>query len=196
MPWEKQFDETAVLEKAQRAFWESGYEGTSLATLLDAMGIQKGSFYATFSSKHDVFMAAMQKYVDERFQQLETLFTASSPLVALIQHIHSLTAEILGDDGPLGCLMANAAVEMAPKDEVVRALVQKTFDRHMGLYRKVLDSAVARGELPDCFDSLRVARALFGAVVAMRVLARAGMAPAVIHAIRDQAVSLLGEKPA
>ena len=52
MPSTKQFDVEEALDRAVDTFWEHGYQATSMCTLLAEMGIQKGSFYATFSSKH------------------------------------------------------------------------------------------------------------------------------------------------
>jgi TetR/AcrR family transcriptional regulator, transcriptional repressor for nem operon len=191
MPWEKQFDQTDVLEKAQRAFWANGYDGTPMSDLLDQMGIQKGSFYATFGSKHDVFIASLEKYIDNRFSGFDSLLTAKSPKSALVDHICAIAADALSCNGSMGCFVANAAVEMAPKDADIRSLVCKTFDRHIGLYRRILDAAVANNELPDTYDSLLVARSLFALVIGMRIIARAGMPAAVIHSIRDQAISLI-----
>jgi TetR/AcrR family transcriptional regulator, transcriptional repressor for nem operon len=192
MPWEKQFDRDAVLDKAMNAFWANGYDGTPMADLLDEMGIQKGSFYATFGSKRDVFLNSLDRFVQERFAATETMIAAPSPRQALIAHLHAIAEDALSEQGCMGCMVANAAVELAPKDDGVRAFVHKTFDRHMGLYRRVLDAAVAKGELPETFDSLHVARGLLALVLGLRVLARAGMPAAVVHSVRDQALALIG----
>ena len=40
-----------ALKRAGRLFWRRGYEKSSMTALLKAMGIQKGSFYATFGGK-------------------------------------------------------------------------------------------------------------------------------------------------
>ena len=43
MPWEKQFNVDAALEKAMRTFWARGYEATSMQDLVDCMGVNRGS---------------------------------------------------------------------------------------------------------------------------------------------------------
>ena len=62
MPWEKQFDSDAVLDKAMQAFWARGYEATSMQDLVDCMGINRGSLYATFGDKHSLFIQALRRY--------------------------------------------------------------------------------------------------------------------------------------
>ena len=50
MPWEKQFDHDEALSKAMGAFWAHGYEATSMQDLVDCMGVNRGSLYATFGA--------------------------------------------------------------------------------------------------------------------------------------------------
>ena len=63
MPWEKQFDVDAALERAGEAFWANGYEATSVRDLLNTMGIQKGSFYDTYGSKKTAYLMALRQYM-------------------------------------------------------------------------------------------------------------------------------------
>ena len=51
MPWETKFNIDNAIDQAINVFWAKGYKSTSLNDLLDAMEINKGSFYNTFGSK-------------------------------------------------------------------------------------------------------------------------------------------------
>ena len=62
MPWEKTFDTDEVLGKAMQAFWARGYEATSIQDLLDTMGLNRGSLYATFGDKRSLFIRALRHY--------------------------------------------------------------------------------------------------------------------------------------
>ena len=42
------------------AFWRRGYEGTSMADLVQALGIASARIYAAFGSKQDLFDEAVQ----------------------------------------------------------------------------------------------------------------------------------------
>ncbi len=54
MPWEKQFDTDEALAKAMHAFWARGYEATSMQDLVDCMGVNRGSLYATSAKAQPV----------------------------------------------------------------------------------------------------------------------------------------------
>ena len=62
MPWEKQFDPDTALDKAMQAFWAHGYDATSIQDLVDCMGINRGSMYATFGDKRSLFIQALNRY--------------------------------------------------------------------------------------------------------------------------------------
>ncbi len=58
----KEFNHDEVLEKAMQVFWAKGYECTSMQNLVDAMGINRGSLYATFGDKHSLHLATLDRY--------------------------------------------------------------------------------------------------------------------------------------
>ncbi len=62
----QEFNTQEALGKAMDVFWDNGYKGASLQTLLTKMGIGKGSFYATFGSKHELFLDALKLYGRKR----------------------------------------------------------------------------------------------------------------------------------
>jgi TetR/AcrR family transcriptional repressor of nem operon len=192
MPWEKQFDREEVLGRAVRAFWAKGYEATSMEALLGQMGIQKGSFYATFRSKHDVLMEALRHYNKERFNWFEKLARQYPPLEALERHFDEILEE---SKEKLGCFLMNTALELAPHDKAVKQVVRKTLEAHEGFYQKLLSKAQADGDLPPDYDTRRAATVLIGLLFGMRVLSRAGMPHSAVRTLRDEAVATLRGKP-
>jgi len=47
-------------------FWQRGYEGTSMADLTRAMGLNPSSIYAAFGDKHALFLLAVKRYMESR----------------------------------------------------------------------------------------------------------------------------------
>src|SRR5436190_2361225 len=62
------FDRTAALEDALQAFWEQGFESTSIAGLTRRLGIAPPSLYAAFGDKRALFLEVLNLYYD-RFVQ-------------------------------------------------------------------------------------------------------------------------------
>jgi len=194
MPWEKQFDKSKALDRAQDAFWEGGYEATSMAVLLKRMGIQKGSFYATFGSKRQVLLEALERYVEARSSGFGALHAAPSARAALERHLRALAEEACTSRGDRGCFMVNTALELSGRDDVVREVVQRgvrTLEQH---YFRLLESARAEGELPANVEPRRTARALLALVLGIHVLSHSATPRAVIEAVRDHAIALLGPR--
>ena len=51
---EHQQRKNEILDTAQRLFYSQGYENTSVANVIDAIGIAKGTFYHYFKSKAEL----------------------------------------------------------------------------------------------------------------------------------------------
>ena len=100
----KEFDQDIALDKAMTLFWQKGYEATSIQDLVDHMGIGRRSLYDTFNSKHDLFIAALDRYRDIA---KESILTPGEPLIspkAVIQEIfEGIVSEALVDRNRKGC---------------------------------------------------------------------------------------------
>ncbi|MFE5588533.1 helix-turn-helix domain-containing protein, partial [Kitasatospora sp. NPDC056531] len=55
----KEFDPDAALQAALELFWRRGYEATSMADLVEGLGIARASIYATFGSKRELYLRAL-----------------------------------------------------------------------------------------------------------------------------------------
>jgi len=60
----------AILETAERLFFEKGYEQTSIQDILDALSMSKGGFYHHFPSKEAIFAEICVNRVENRFSRL------------------------------------------------------------------------------------------------------------------------------
>lgn len=114
----REFAEDKALDGAINIFWKQGYGTTNMPDLLQAMGLTRGSFYAAFSDKHSVYVAALKRYEDVYLAELlEKLSTASStPISDRLMVLYNQ----IDTTGPLnqrrGCIICNAMVEFGTTD--------------------------------------------------------------------------------
>ncbi|WFF78326.1 TetR/AcrR family transcriptional regulator [Delftia tsuruhatensis] len=118
----REFDRDQALERAMLAFWRRGYEGTSMADLVQALGIASARIYAAFGSKQDLFREAVQRYEagDGGFADRAM---AQEPHVrdALARVLRDAVATYTDDAHPLGCMVVTAATNCAEENEAVAA---------------------------------------------------------------------------
>ena len=171
----KRFDPEEALDRAVDAFWLEGYEATSAEDLVQAMGINRGSLYATFGSKAELYGRALERYRARTSGQLRDALAAGGPVLpALRGALHAQAAALAQDPQRRGCLLTNACSDGAAQDPVAGAVVQDAIDET----RALLSSAIARGqeagEITRAVPADALAELVLTTMHGLRVLARAG----------------------
>lgn len=115
------FDRDTVLDRAITTFWAKGYSGASLDDLTESMGINRPSLYATFGSKHDLYLEVIDRYaVTLGCQPVAALLSEPDIEKAVAAFFEASIRCVTSKDGPRGCLIVNVAADDAEKDEQVR----------------------------------------------------------------------------
>ncbi|MEM8995035.1 MAG: TetR/AcrR family transcriptional regulator [Acidobacteriota bacterium] len=188
MPRETQFDIDETLEKAGDAFWQHGFEATSMSALLAAMGIQKGSFYNTYGSKHEVYLRSLERYAATRRQELSAAMEGRSGLEAIRTHFEIIHDECVGSSGDRGCMIINCALERAHDDAEARAIVERSLARHEALLATWIRQGQGAGEICVDLDADVAAKSLMSFVMGMRVYSRSGSGPEAVRTLADAAL--------
>lgn len=173
MPRAKEFEPQEALDAAMELFWRKGYGATSMRDLLDAMRIGRGSFYDTFSDKHALFLAALDRFEEVRTTWVVEALEGSG--LDGVEEVFRRTVEGLVRFEPRrGCLLANTAVELAPHDPEVAERISGYIRRTEEAFGGALIRAQGSGEIVPERDTGVLARFLVGSLHGLRVLARAG----------------------
>ncbi len=169
----KEFRPEEALDAAMHLFWLKGYGATSMRDLLDGMGIGRGSFYDTFGDKHALFLAALDRFEEARTGWIGETLEGSG--LDGIEEVFRRTVEGMTGSGPRrGCLLANTAVELAPRDPEVAEKISRHVRRTEEAFAGALVCAQETGEIPEERDPRALARFLVSNLHGLRVLARAG----------------------
>lgn len=112
-----EFDTEKAIDKALLLFWRKGYQATSLADLLEAMGISRSSFYAAYGDKRSLFLICLDRFVHRTEGFLQKARQKMAPLDALQFFFEDHLERPKRGKTNLGCLMVNTVLEMSNVDE-------------------------------------------------------------------------------
>ena len=175
MPRAKNYDETEVLDKATRAFWARGYEATSMNDLVEATGLHRGSLYAAYADKRDLFMESLRHfdrvYRIDFFDEIARTRTGKAAIVAAFEGVCRQAAQ---DDTPGGCLLVNTALELSPHDPAIRDFVDACLRDVEEFFFAQIEAAQRGGTVKRTTPSRQTAQALLGLFLGLRVLTRSG----------------------
>jgi AcrR family transcriptional regulator len=182
----RMFDPDEALARAMDAFWAKGYEGTSLADLVAATGLNKGSLYAAFGDKRRLYLAAIECYERVAIDAtIAALRDAADPAAAIAAVFAGVIAAVERRDRR-GCLLCNASIDQAPYDPTVERRVLSALAR----LQRALAGALRRAA-PHAPAAEIEARAshLLATYMGLRTMARAGVAAAELRAIAARALA-------
>lgn len=192
MPRPKEFNPDEAIEKAMQVFWHKGYEATSMEDLLEAMDLNRGSLYATFGDKRQLFLKVMDRYctcfVGPRF----SLFDQPGPaLPTLRRFVLGMIEGALADPQRRGCLIANTVMELAPHEKDIAGKVSQALKLGEDAFFGLLSRAKKQGELTPNKDPRTLARFLSTMMQGTIVMIKAGASAKQIRQTADTALSVL-----
>jgi TetR/AcrR family transcriptional repressor of nem operon len=187
----KEFDPDAALQRALELFWERGYEATSMADLVARLGVARASIYATFGGKHELYLKALERYLETTDPNIVTALSQPGPVLPTLRALVRSYAEQSASEDRRGCMVVNAAVELAPHDAAAARFVESSWSHLETALTSALVRAQAQGELADAKDPRAIARLLLVLLQGMRVLGRTSGGGARLRDAAAQALTLL-----
>ncbi|MEL6265272.1 MAG: TetR/AcrR family transcriptional regulator [Pseudomonadota bacterium] len=180
------FDMDAVLDIITGLFWERGYEAVSLADIMAATGLRKGSLYAAYGDKRAMYLKALARYEAAHVARTVALLRGPGPARVRLEAFLAAPIEAAyeGDDRR-GCFLCNASADLAAADEEAASLVRQGFAR----LQRALAATLA--ELAPGDDPTPRAAQLLVSYAGLQVMARIGMPRAMLAAARDLALVAL-----
>lgn len=188
----KNFDREEVLAQAMQTFLRHGYEGTSVQTLVEEMGINRGSLYDTFGDKRSLFLAAIAHYEENVIKNtFDVLNAPDADIQTIVDLFHRFVQTMAQEENCYGCLITNTAVELCPQDEEAKQLILSNFNQVVRGFKKVLNRAQKQGELDPDRDLDAIANYLTSSLQGLRVLGKVNRDPKTLKGIVDVILSVL-----
>jgi len=188
----KEFDTTLVLHKAMEVFGHYGYEGTSLQTLLDGLGIARQSLYDTYGTKKDLFIKAVRHYVNEKSSGVVAHLEGGESVKKAITEIFRTIVSVLKDEERRReCMILHSAIDQIPHDPDIAALFEQDRSRLEKAFHEALVRAQNQGEISVGKDLHVLARYLYHARYAMTQAAKLMNDPKELEEIAAVTLSVL-----
>ena len=169
----RQFDEETALDAATEHFWRHGYEATSVRDLAQAMGITGASLYNAFGDKRGLYRRALDRYIVSTFGERSGRFRALPPRPAIEFFFAEIIDSAVGDAQRKGCMVINAALELAPHDLEFREVVADVLAQIEAFFRHCVSAGQDDGSISRAQPAADLAKHLLGILVGVQVLARA-----------------------
>lgn len=168
------FDTQKALDAALLLFWRHGYEGTSLAALTKAMGINVPSLYAAFGNKETLFKKALDRYLQKPASYLPKALEQANVRRAIEMLFQGAIDMVMNPHHPDGCLLVQGALASGP----AAASIQKALGLRRAAAEKAirlrLERAIAEGDLPAHMKAGTLARYIITVLWGLSVQASGG----------------------
>lgn len=176
-----------------KLFWSQGYEATSLRALLQAMGIQRSSFYASFGDKKSLFIECLRLF-GQRTRALAALSADADrePEQVIWKFFKGTVLDVPEGRLQHGCLLVNSILELADTDEELCDLSAAQLALVQTLFEDALRQARQQGRWQVEMTPAQAALYLMTFNQGLRVQCRKRLPRDVIWATVEDALNLIG----
>lgn len=177
------FDTDKALDAALLLFWRYGYEGTSLAALTEAMGINVPSLYAAFGNKETLFKKALNRYLQNPASYLPKALEQPTARRAVEKLFRGAIDMVMNPRHPDGCMLVQGALASGPTAASVRKELSLCRAAAEAAVRRRFEHAIAEGDLPANAHAAKLARYILTVLWGLSVQAAGGATRAQLKAV-------------
>ncbi|MGC0385023.1 AcrR family transcriptional regulator [Streptomyces sp. SAI-129] len=185
----RSFDRATALEAALLAFWEHGYEATSVSDLTRVMDIGAPSLYAAFGDKRSLFEEVVQEY-GVRYGSFGDRALAEEPTAraGIERMLREAAAEYTAPGRPPGCLVIHAAANCSTAE--VEESLRERRNANIAAIERRIGTDVEAGVLPPDTDAAALARYTGAMIQGMSQQARDGASRTELEALAEIALAV------
>jgi AcrR family transcriptional regulator len=187
----REFDRDDALKRIQAAFWTRGYEGTSMADLVEATGLASARLYAAFGSKDAMFRAAVERYEREEGGFADRALVEEPTAGQALERMLRDAVDVYTSPQPRGCMVVSAATNCSSDNDAVREWLERHRKQRTRSITARLRSAVTTGELRSDTNAQALGDAFAALLHGLSVQARDGVPRRRLLALIDPAMTML-----
>ena len=171
----RSFDPGEALSAAVDLFMSKGFAETSMEDVVNTTGVSRYGLYGTFGNKRELFERALELYADRIGKRsFQRLVEPNAGLDDFRRVFEERIADVSCDHETKACLFIHTAMELAPQDDDIRAVLQAFMTRISKAFALGLKSSIETGEVRSDIDVRGTAEMLTSTMFGLGVMARTG----------------------
>jgi TetR/AcrR family transcriptional regulator, transcriptional repressor for nem operon len=159
--------------------------------LVERTGITAASLYNAFGDKRGIYRKALDHYVEggiaDRIRRCEAL----APREAIGAFVEEILKRSLGDRERKGCMLVNAALDVAPHDPGFRKVVAEVLAHIEAFFLTCVKAGQGDGTIARSLPAEILSHHLLGVLTGIRVLARVRPERALLEGVVAPSLALL-----
>jgi len=192
MPRVKLFDEKKVLTKAMNLFWKQGYAATSVRDLVNHLGINRASLYATYGDKEQLFKKAFEQYRKSNIEGVKDFFSSQPDIKLGLEKLFQMAVdEAVKDKDKKGCFAVNTTTERIPNNLETLHILKKNKSTFEKIFFDYLSLGVKKGQLSADKDLKTISSLLFTFYNGLRVVTKVNSSKTKLHKSINVLLSIL-----
>lgn len=168
------FDREEALKKAMLIFWQKGFEGTTMADLIAAIGMKAPSVYAAFGNKDALFREAVELYKSQIEQGPFKALSESASILNAIENSLSESVRMISGPEASSCLIMAGAINCAPEHQEHVQYLRDLRAGYKETLRERFAQAIEDGQLLEGTDADDLAEFYFGFIHGLALRAKDG----------------------
>jgi AcrR family transcriptional regulator len=157
-----------ILEVAEKAFPDRGYDGTSLNDVIRDAGVTKGGFYFHFPSKEHLALEVLR---DKRERWAGRVMAATMRYPRAIDQLRAIPTALcdLYQQDPSAAAIGRLCQDLSRDPELMPQIAPQ-FTLWYDLTASIIRKAKDEGDLPGDIDSVALARVLVAAYIGVEMV--------------------------
>jgi TetR/AcrR family transcriptional repressor of nem operon len=188
---QRESDRAAVLNAAVRSFWSNGYKATTVQQISRSAGIEAKWIYTAFGGKRMLYKKVLAYHVTHNFAGRMFRMSQLPPRDAIAAFLGEVVERSLHDEDRKGCILVNAAIEIAREDSELNEAVVDGFMRMEEFFRGCIERGQASGEISGDLSADDLARMFLGTLLGILVLAKTRPERELFEGMVRQAMTVL-----
>jgi TetR/AcrR family transcriptional regulator, transcriptional repressor for nem operon len=160
-----------IVAKAATLFNQHGFDGSSMADLMEATGLEKGGIYRHFSTKEELaaeaFDYAWQAATEVGMRDLDSVPNGVDKLKRFISNFIGQRPSVPG-----GCPLLNTAIGCDNGNPILRERARKALHQWQDLLSGIVRAGIKRKEIRNGVDPKKLVTLILGSLEGALMISR------------------------